>query len=305
VKRVLIIGASGFVGINLAIYLRRFYRVMGTYATGKPRIDGVPMFQMKITPESPIQEIVRGFHPDAIVYSAAWIDNQKCEADPKLAAYINAEVPYLLARVLDEYGGRFIYFSTSKVFSGQSGGYAEDSIPDPQGIYGATKVRAEELLTRLSNAFIFRLGTVYGLGSFRQRTSVLNRFLDELWSGKELSLIHDEYRSFLPMEDICQAVGNAIDCSSDLAGIYHLAPPERHSYYTFGQQLVEAFRLRTARLTPIPGAGFAGELAAAGGARGSDLTLNGNHFATIFRYRYSTMEKTLARYCDRLKNGTQ
>ena len=305
-KRILIVGASSFIGSNLAIHLRSRHQIIGTYAYHKPWLDDVQLFRLDLHPQCRVQEVTRDLKVDVVIYCAACIDERKCEENPQLAEYINTDAPYLLARMfIDNSRGKFIYLSSSKVFSGTKGNYDEEEVRSPQSRYGLSKLRTEEQISPYDRTFIFRLGTVYGLGGSWHLSSVLNRILGDLWVNKPIQLITDEYRSFLSVEDICRAIELAIDAPDEQSGTYHLAPTGKNTYYEFAEAVTSAFGLKGRKLIPIPGAKFDGDFAAAGGSRGNDLTLSSKLFSQEFGYRFTGLEEGLSRFREKLRYGKQ
>ena len=304
-KRLLIVGASSFVGSNLAVYFRDQYHVYGTHALNSPKIDGVTSFTFFIRPGAPVRELVRLLRPDVVIYCAAQIDDTKCKQDPDGTLYINAGAPLEFARILDETGGKFIYISSSKVFSGGEGNYSEDDIPSPQGAYGSSKVRGEENLATLSNTFVVRLGTIFGLGAHGQNSAIINRILKQLWSGERTGFISDEFRSFLWVREVARALGHLIDARLTGPKIFHFAPSQRDTYHTFANAVGSTFGLTTAHFFPMVGKQFAGKEASAGGARGGDLTLTAGEFKRAFSYDFEEPAQSLIKIHEQLKAGKQ
>lgn len=304
-KKVLIVGASGFIGSNLTHYLKRHYRIYGTFGVNPIRVDGIVTIALPIAPASPIQQIVRRIRPDAIVYCAARIDEQQCMADPQGTLFINSEAPLLMAHAAADFGCRFIYFSTSKVFDGIQGNYVESDPLNPQGPYGSSKLRGEESLRHYPNTVIFRLGTVFGLGSAGQKSSILNRLLRQLWTSTSASFISDEYRSFISVDEVAHAVGIAIDTRYECVGTYHLAGPTKNTYFDFATEIARTFEVMGRSIRPISGKEFAGPEALSGGRRGGDLSLSSQHFCDTFYAKFSSLPEALERIRSQLHYGTQ
>src|SRR5258708_7866363 len=123
IQKVLIVGASGLIGSNFAYHLRRHYRVFGTYHYRIPRIDNVIYFRFGLSAAAPIREFIRVIRPDAIIFCAAITDLAACEKDPSKIAFVNSVAPASFASAAAEYGCRFIFLSSAKLFSGEEGNY--------------------------------------------------------------------------------------------------------------------------------------------------------------------------------------
>lgn len=303
-SRLLVIGASSFVGHHIVRGLRDRYEVIGTYHRNPVRIDGVASLRMPITPDSQLHEWIRVIEPEAAIYCAGLVDEREIQANPEQAMYVNSEAPLRIAQEVKRLGGRFVYLSTSKVFSGEGEGfYTELDEPAPQGPYGKTKRTAELTLEALDNVFVLRLGTVFGLGAFRQSSDIVLRVLQPLWKRETQRLIFDEYRSFFPAESVATAVSLVLNSTSVSRGIFHLAGPDKDSYYSFARALALAFGLPTDSLIPVKGAEFRGAHAAAGGARGADLSLNGLSFREAFQVKWDPLVTAAMKLRQRFKEG--
>jgi len=81
--------------------------------------------------------------PDLVINAAAYTDVAKAEVEPALAYQVNAVGPALLAEQSRAHGSALIHISTDFVFSGQ-GPHAEDAIPAPLNLYGASKYAGEQ-----------------------------------------------------------------------------------------------------------------------------------------------------------------
>ncbi len=305
-KRILIVGASSFAGSNLALFLRKKYRVMGTYFHHRIQINDVLSFRFPLSTETKFKSLIRIARPDVILYCAGERNESKCSQSPIETLFLNAGAPSELFRAAREVCPKipkFIYFSSSKVFSGVKGHYSEEDIPDGQSSYGRSKLAGEEALSRFENTYILRLGTLFGLGSSGQ-DSIVNRFLTSLWKKELIPLIHDEYRSFFSVDDLCRAIDLIIESETCPEGIYHLGNPHRESYYDFGLHLAHAFNLQDTGLLKISGKsisehGFRPE------DRGHDLSLSTDRFSKLFPFHAKETEFSLRLIQYRLRKGTQ
>lgn len=301
-KKVFIVGMSSFIGSSLAVYLRKHYRVYGTYSTYKPQIDNVISFKLTLKPTDHIDELIRFISPDVVIYCAAMNNENECINQPALALYVNGEAPQLFARAIENIGGRFIFLSTSKVFSGEKGSYTESDPPRPQSTYGRTKYRAEESIKGRDNTFILRLGTAFGLASYGQR-SFLNRMLYALWRKEELNLISNEHRSFFSVEELAKAVGVIIDVDIGYSGIYHIGGDTKDTYYSFMSKVASIFHIPHSLLKPVEGDFYNDSSTFQGKRRGQDLSLCHKHFSDTFHHQFLDPEHSIERLCDQLKNG--
>ena len=90
-----------------------------------------------------LEKVLADFSPEVVV-NAIGIVKQRADAKESVASIeINALLPHRLAVLCSAVGARLIHFSTDCVFSGREGNYSETSTPDPDDLYGRTKLLGE------------------------------------------------------------------------------------------------------------------------------------------------------------------
>ena len=147
--RILVMGAGGMLGHKVyqtvsatehELYgtLRRPLREFERYRLFDPNkiIEGV---DARVA-----EDIERAFliaRPEVVINCLGLI--KPLAKDPALAIELNSLFPYKLARYCDLVGARLMQISTDCVFSGKDGNYTEQSIPDPEDLYGRSKLLGE------------------------------------------------------------------------------------------------------------------------------------------------------------------
>ena len=129
----LVTGSTGMLGTDLVETLRRRgYDVRGTTRASADLGD-----------PDVVRDLVEGF--DVVVNCVAWTAVDDAETHEAEALAINAVVPDLLARAVQQAGGLLVHISTDYVFDGQaSTPYPEDAPTAPTSAYGRTKAAGEE-----------------------------------------------------------------------------------------------------------------------------------------------------------------
>jgi len=94
---------------------------------------------------------------DAIVNAAAYTAVDKAEREYRKAFAVNASAVHNLAAAAYEAKVRFIHISTDYVFEGDGKNpYCEHDVPNPQSIYGKSKLSGEFLaLAAIGPVFVF------------------------------------------------------------------------------------------------------------------------------------------------------
>jgi dTDP-4-dehydrorhamnose reductase len=111
-----------------------------------------------------LRELVRRVAPAVIVNPGAYTAVDKAESDAASAFAVNAQAPRILGEEAASLGAFIVHFSTDYVFSGSKhGAYTEDDEPDPQSVYGRSKLEGERALAQATaRHLIMRTSWVLG-----------------------------------------------------------------------------------------------------------------------------------------------
>jgi dTDP-4-dehydrorhamnose reductase len=122
---------------------------------------GRPQFDL-LQPET-VRAAILAARPDVVVSAAAYTAVDQAEEEPEKAFAINAEGAGAVASAAAEAGAAVIHLSTDYVFSGNAPGeYAETDAPDPQNVYGRSKLEGERAVAAANpRHVILRTAWVY------------------------------------------------------------------------------------------------------------------------------------------------
>ncbi|WP_017298032.1 SDR family oxidoreductase [Nodosilinea nodulosa] len=239
-RRLLVTGASGFLGWHLCRAAQATWRVEGTYHQNTPPLPGVTLHTVDFTDLDALKPWLEELAPDAIIHTAALSQPNRCEQDPHLSYQLNVEATRLLAQFCGSRHLPFAFTSTDQVFDGQAAPYSEDSVPSPISVYGRHKVEAEALVQALHPAAVIcRLPLLYGPPS-PTAECFLQGFVRTLKAGQPLHLFTDEFRTPAYVEDVAAGLLFALE---NTAGLLHLGGPDRLSRYDFGLRMAATFGL--------------------------------------------------------------
>ncbi len=157
---------------------------------------------------------------DCVVWLAALVGDGACAVDPELTKAINQDSVKWLS---ENFKGRIIFMSTCSVYGAQDAELDESSPATPLSIYASTKLSAETYL-KDSNAIIFRLGTLFGVGDLFSRIRldhVVNILTVRAATTKKISVFGgNQFRPLLHVKDVARAVVMNLETSH--RGIYNL-----------------------------------------------------------------------------------
>lgn len=134
-KKLLITGASGFVGSRVVARWRNEYKIL---APSHSELD--------ITDRESVDSYFLQHTPDVVVHLAAISNTWYCEQHPDESYRVNVEGVCNLAAAAARNGVKFIFFSSDQVYNGncESGPLSEDVAVAPENVYGRHKLEAEQ-----------------------------------------------------------------------------------------------------------------------------------------------------------------
>ena len=236
--RFLVTGASGLLGLNLALKLAETHNVTGVIH--QPELTGTP-FEVLVTDLSLPGEaewVLEHSLPEVIIHTAAMAIVDDCEKDPTRALSVNADLPGRLARMTGEMGARFIHISTDAVFDGKKGGYREEDIPNPLSTYARTKLAGEIAVMAENPESLIARVNFYGW-SLRGTRSLAEFFFNNLSAGKAVNGFRDVMFCPLLVNDLVELLIKMNE--KGLTGLYHTVSSEKTSKYEFGLALAKKF----------------------------------------------------------------
>lgn len=245
-KRLLVTGASGFLGGHVAHLATGGWRVYGLWHRQRLALPGVEAVSLDLRDGATTRRMLDVVRPHVVVHCAALTDLDYCETHPDEARLVNVESTRAVARWCGENGARLVFVSSDMVFDGKRGLYRETDDTKPINIYGKTKVEGERIVSTLcSNHLIARAALIYG----RPRTagSSFSTWIEQrLLAGEPVPLFYDQYRTPVLVLDLAAALLEL--CTMNHVGVLHLAGPERVDRYTFGSCLARTLGYNAALL---------------------------------------------------------
>lgn len=238
--RILVTGASGLLGLNLALEAAKEHQVIGVLHSRA--LHGAPFdtVQADLLEDGAVERLLDDARSDWVVHCAALADVDDCEGQPELARQLNTELPGRLAAAAQERNLRFLHLSTDAVFDGRRGNYAETDEPSPISVYGHSKLEGEyAVMDQHPHAIVARVN-FFGWSLFGNR-SLGEFFYNNLQGGQTVNGLTD--RDFCPLlaNDLARILLRMLQ--SELKGLYHVVSADCVSKYDFGVMLADQFGL--------------------------------------------------------------
>ena len=217
---ILVVGGAGYVGGGIVDKLQEKHHVTvyDSLIYENEFRKNVNFIYGDIRDYSKLNNLLKNY--DSVVWLAALVGDGACSINPTLTYEINSES---IKNLVSNFKGKIIFFSTCSVYGAQEGVLNEESEVNPLSEYAKSKLVAEDILTN-SDAIIFRLGTLFGIGDEFSRIRldlVVNVLVTKALIDKKMSVFGGEqWRPLLHVKDVANAVDHTIE--SSLKGVYNL-----------------------------------------------------------------------------------
>jgi nucleoside-diphosphate-sugar epimerase len=212
--RVLVTGASGFVGRALVEELRHGERAYEVHPL--ERRDG------DLADEGAAEQALDEFRPDVVLHSAARIGVVRCEEEPLLALRSNVLATVNVARACAAQGAHLAFVSTADVY-GVAACADEETSPAPASLYAHTKWWGEQAaqLYAPDGLLILRLANPYGPGvDTGQGKGALPTMLAQAERGERIPAFRGEARTWCWIGDVARAARAVLE--SGETGVFNV-----------------------------------------------------------------------------------
>lgn len=250
-QRVLIVGASGFLGANIALAASAGHTVFAHSSALPLHIESAHSVVANLLLHDSAERLVQSTSPHIVINCAALADIDACDRDPDLAHRLNTDLPGRLAIACRRSGAAMVHISTDAVFGGEPGPYTPTTRPSPINEYGRSKLAGETLVQEeLPTALVVRTNIVGW--SPTGRRSLLEFFCNRL--SQQLPTPGFTDVSFRPVaaSDVWSIIAAFLHDarSSGSAGVRHATGHTLLSKYAFGRHVAQEFGYDPALVQP-------------------------------------------------------
>lgn len=238
-RQILVTGCNGQLGNELQ-RLAPQYDDIEFHFTDKEELD--------ITNRKDVYAFIEQHAISVVINCAAFTAVDKAESEPELCDLLNHVAPGYLAEAVASIGGTMIHVSTDYVFDGTScTPYKEEDTPNPQTVYGRTKLAGEESVIRsCPGSMVIRTAWLY--------STFGNNFVKTMIRlGKEredLGVVFDQIGSPTYARDLAQAIMKAVE-QGIVPGVYHFTNEGVCSWYDFTRAIHRIEGISTCHVRPI------------------------------------------------------
>ena len=243
--RVLLTGASGFVGSNLA----------AVFAARGAELVAPRHAELDLTDRAATLRFAASAAPDAIVHAAILNDPAAMAADRRAAweAYVGATRNVVDAA--NAAGAHVVLVSTDWVFDGTQGPAAEDAPPNPVNQYGFLKAASELVVAeRAERGTVARVAGVQGVHRARPRAPrrqdygfgyLVASVVESLRAGDPFTVWESDAINMLATPTLATDAGELIVRALErgVHGTLHCCGGEHADRVTLARRAAEAFGL--------------------------------------------------------------
>lgn len=209
--------------------------------------DNYPDFNFKftdskildITNHEAVKAYVESQKIEVIINCAAYTAVDKAETEPELADAINHLAVANMAEIAKEFNLKLIHISTDYVFDGTNHKpYVETDIPNPQSVYGGTKLKGEQAIQKINpkNSIIIRTSWVYS----RFGNNFVKTMLRLGKERDEINVVADQIGTPTNAADLAKAILTIIPkINNDTVDLYHYSNEGVCSWYDFAKVIFE------------------------------------------------------------------
>jgi dTDP-4-dehydrorhamnose reductase len=244
-KKLIVTGASGFLGWNLCNAAKDEWQVVGIHFSHEVTVSPVLMLTFDLCDFTGIDGLFKTFRPHAVVHAAAATDPNFCQQHPDQTRRINIEASEHIAGLCREYCAACVFTSTDLVFDGKNPPYSENSPVNPISAYGEQKIEAEKRMQKVNpDVLICRMPLMFGDAPEHARNH-FRLLIDNIIKGNEIPLFTDEFRSFVAG---CDAAKGILRFLGTQSGVLNLGGKKPVSRYDFGMTVAAALGVANPRL---------------------------------------------------------
>jgi len=176
--------------------------------------------EVDITDIENLQNFIKDKKIDWMINCSAYTAVDLAENEKEKAYAVNATGVENITTIAKQLDIPLIHFSTDYIFDGEKQtDYTEEDIPNPQTIYGKSKLAGEIVVLKYNKHFLLRLSWLYGPAGDNFVFKMIRQFVDK----KHIRIVNDQFGSPTYTGEVVSAVLNIILTNSDKYGLYHFS----------------------------------------------------------------------------------
>ena len=244
-KKILLTGATGLLGINFYLLNKTFkikplIHKRSIKLKNSDKVNLLNIEKLKI--------IIKNFKPNIILHTAALTNIDKCEENKSFANDLNIKVTKNLAEISKLYNLKLVFISTDHLFRKKKHYFNENEKTSPINYYAKTKKKAEDIIKKKLKNFLIIRTNFFGWGT-NYRKSFSDIIIQNLKKKKTIRLFDDVYFNPVNVVFLCNIIKNLI--LENKKGIFNVSSNLSISKYEFGLMIAKIFDFNIKLIKPI------------------------------------------------------
>jgi len=199
--------------------------------------------ELDITNHNVVKDFIKTNKIDVIINCAAYTAVDKAESEPELADAINHLAVANFAQIAKENNIKLIHISTDYVFDGTNEKpYLETDKPNPQSVYGKTKLDGELAMQRINpvNSIIIRTSWLYS----NYGNNFVKTMIKRGKTKDEISVVSDQTGSPTNAADLAIVILTILQkINTNSVEVFHYSNEGICSWYDFAKAIFEIMNL--------------------------------------------------------------
>lgn len=167
--KILITGASSYVGARLYFDLRKNFETIGTYSNSKLSES---LKKLDVTNEKEVDKLIKNERPNIIIHVAANANSRWCEANSEAAVALNEKATQYVVNAANKVNAKVFFISSFAAIK-------------PTNLYGRTKQNSEKIVKQTKAGWIIlRPSLILGYSPNTTNDRPFNRLLKNLDMGE-------------------------------------------------------------------------------------------------------------------------
>ncbi len=243
--KILITGASGFLGQKLFTTFSKKFEVIGTGFSKTHTFE-----KLDITKPGQVNHFFEQNKFDLVIHAAALTNVDWCEQNKEETFLVNVSGTENIAKACKKHNSKLFLISTDFVYPGnKQEKYDENSETKAVNVYGQSKLEAEKTVLQLEiESLISRVTVLYGFNSANDKLTFPTWVLKTLRENKDVKVINDQFSNPTLIDDIANALLSLHERRS--AGVYNMTGSNCISKFEFARQIAKTFDLDDKRIIP-------------------------------------------------------
>ncbi len=238
-KKLLVTGASGFLGSRIVNFYKDKYEV---YAPTHKEMD--------ITDEISVNRVLNQYRPDVVIHCAAISDVGLCEKEPEKAWNTNVNGSIHIAKASRQIHAKCILCSSDQVYFGSlvEGPHKEKEQLQPVNLYGIGKLKAEQECQKVNpDCVLLRLSWMYDVKTVNEKehSDFFRNLLLQMKDTEQLSFPIYDTRGITDVNEVIQNLEKTFEI---IGGIYNFGSPNDKNTFDTVYNVFQKLGFDTSRL---------------------------------------------------------